>query len=75
MKKLVFVFAAVYLTVSLATVPTATAHSVKQCQNEIKWFTRLCKFGISLRLMGVCDTKKSIKWCSNKKLHKEKFHK
>lgn len=69
------VAAALFASVAVGGIAAAEAHSVRQCQQEIKWFTRLCKFGISLRLMGVCDTKKSIKWCADRKLHEEKFHK
>lgn len=53
----------------------AEAHSVRQCQLEIKWFTRMCKLHLTSRILGACDTKQTYKWCSDPKKHKEELHK
>ncbi|GAB4237248.1 MAG: hypothetical protein Kow0032_22890 [Methyloligellaceae bacterium] len=60
---------------SLATAPLAHAHSVEKCKKQVRNYKKLCKFSPTALIMGMCATKKTLKWCSDKKLHEEKFHK
>jgi len=61
--------------ISPGGIPDAKAHSVKQCQKQVKGYKSLCKFSPTALIMGMCVTKKTYQWCSDKKKHDEKFHK
>lgn len=75
MKKLAFVVAGAYLAVSLGTVTVARAHSTQQCKEELKTYASMCKFSPTAFILGFCKNKKAQQWCTDRKLHDEKFHK
>ncbi|MGD9869075.1 MAG: hypothetical protein AB7U38_13855 [Hyphomicrobiales bacterium] len=69
------VFAAALAAGTLAGIAAASAHSVEACQREIRTYAKVCKLSPTAWILGACDTTKTYKWCSDKKLHQEKFHK
>lgn len=75
MRKLSILFAGLYLAAMLGGIPGAQAHSVKACQQEIKASGTMCKFSPTAWILGFCKNKKVLQWCSDKKMHAEKFHK
>ena len=75
MKKLGIVFAGLYLAAMLGGISAAQAHSVAQCKKELQNYAKICKFSPTMLILGFCKNKKVQAWCSDKKLHAEKFHK
>ncbi|MDA7949665.1 MAG: hypothetical protein MPJ78_19590 [Hyphomicrobiaceae bacterium] len=75
MKKLATAFAAAYLVALIGGIAGAQAHSAQQCKKELKSYASMCKFSPTAWILGFCKNKKAQSWCSNKKLHDEKFHK
>ena len=75
MKKVSIIFAGLYLAAMLGGISGAQAHSAAKCKKELKNYAATCKFSPTMWILGFCKNKKAITWCSNKKLHDEKFHK
>ena len=75
MKKFGATFAAAYLAALIGGISGAQAHSAQQCKKELKSYASMCKFSPTAWLLGLCKNKKAQAWCSDKKLHDEKFHK
>ena len=75
MRKLSLLFAGLCVAGVTIGASAVEAHSVRQCQREIKLFTRLCKLHLTSRILGACDTKQTYKWCSDPKKHKKELHK
>ncbi len=75
MKKFGAVFAAAYLAALIGSISGAHAHTAEQCKKELKTYASMCKFSPTAWILGMCKNKKAQTWCTNKKLHDEKFHK
>jgi len=75
MKKLSILFAGLYLAAMLGGISTARAHSAAQCKKQLQNYAKMCKFSPSMWILGFCKNKKAQAWCSDKKMHAEKFHK
>mgnify|MGYP006969436896 FL=1 len=75
MKRLCLLAAGAYVAATLGMFSDASAHSAQQCKKELQNYAAMCKFSPTAFLLGFCKNKKAQKWCSDKKLHDEKFHK
>ena len=75
MKKIGVVFASAYFLALVGGITGAQAHTVQQCQQELKTYASMCKFSPTAWVLGLCKNKKAQTWCSNKKKHDDKFHK
>lgn len=74
MRKFAFALAVTGLALAF-TAQTVRAHSAQQCLKELQTYAAGCKFSPTAFLLGFCKNKKAQKWCSDKKLHDDKFHK
>ncbi len=75
MKKLSIVFASLYLATMIGGISSAQAHSAETCKKELQTYAKFCPFiSPTMWLLGLCKNKKAIAWCSDKKMHAEKFH-
>lgn len=75
MNKITTAIAAVAFTATFGAMSDVQAHSSKQCVKELQAYAASCKFSPTAWLLGFCKNKKAQKWCSDKKLHDDKFHK
>ena len=75
MKKLCLLFAAAYVATTLGSISSAQAHAAQKCVKELQTYAAGCKFSPTAWILGFCKNKKAQQWCSDKKLHDEKFHK
>lgn len=75
MKRLGLVLAGAYLAATLGMAADAQAHTSQQCVKELKSYASMCKFSPTAFILGFCKNKQAQKWCTNRKLHDEKFHK
>lgn len=74
MKKLTILFAGAFLAATVGGIAGVQAHTAEQCKKELKSYASMCKFSPTAFILGFCKNKKAQAWCSDKKLHKEKFH-
>lgn len=74
MKTLSIVFASLYLATMIGGISGAQAHSAAACKKELKSYSKMCIFSPTMFILGFCKNKKAIEWCSDKKMHKKKFH-
>ena len=75
MKKISLILAGLYLAAMLGGISGAQAHSAEKCVKELKNYSKMCKFSPTMFILGFCKNKKAQAWCSDKKMHAEKFHK
>jgi len=75
MKRTGLVLAGAYLAATVSTVSIAQAHTADQCKKELQGYASMCKFSPTAFLLGFCKNKQAEKWCSDRKLHDQKFHK
>jgi len=75
MKKFGVLIAAVYIAATFSMVSDTKAHTAKQCVKELQTYAAGCKFSPTAWLLGFCKNKKAQQWCSDRKLHDDKFHK
>ncbi len=74
MKKYGLLLAGVYVAATLGGSSGVQAHSAEACVKELKAYSVSCKFSPTAWILGFCKNKKAQQWCSDKKLHKKKFH-
>lgn len=75
MNRLNALVAALCLAALAVGIPVAHAHSPEQCVKEVKTFRKICLLSPTAAFSGGCKIEETLKWCRDKKVHKEKFHK
>ena len=73
MKRLTSALAAVCLAGAVGAT-AAQAHTPRQCKQELKTYSFLCKFSPTAWLSGMCKNDKVRAWCDDRKEHDRKFH-
>jgi hypothetical protein len=75
MKRICLFLAATFVASTIESTSIAHAHTAQQCVKELQSYSAMCKFSPTAFILGFCKNKKAQKWCSDRKLHDEKFHK
>lgn len=75
MRRASTLFAGVFLAALAGGVPVAQAHSVATCIKQVRTYQKICRLSPTALLAGMCKVTETLKWCKDRKLHKEKFHK
>lgn len=75
MKRFCLFLAATFVAGTVALTGIAQAHTAQQCVKELQSYSTMCKFSPTAFILGFCKNKKAQQWCSDRKLHDEKFHK